>query len=460
MGRKTKHAQVRHDRPADLAAGNASSGSDAGKAIPGHSDVRVDPVSGDKRHRRPQWMTRLRSNSYNVEHDTSDSDGSFSHSKQIDDDTRDDDDDIEILLPRNVSNEIPRSSVFRRVNTEIVPAPPPVEEQRKVSGEKPRKVTFDNSPTSSKRTAVAAKGILKKPEPGPYAVVMPLTPTQVLNQEPVVSTPSAAENVSDQSSRGSPSRGLRLHLPRRPSRSSTLESVSDGAQVTEVAHAGKPRQVMVESPSPESHSPVGTSSLAKEIARELVKEVKLLQPEPMPPSPPTLSLDSEAHSSPNLVHAHRTSRLGVRRRQQAWRQRRVVRKAVSTDAYVDKVLEQVNSARASDPVAEPVSRSSSFAGSSTDAPSFYWDPLGAFEFYTSTAWWDNLRDRANVTSEGSRPYRKQLFLTVDGAIVWVYSTVTGCVSRLRSRCESVMGLVSRIQARFGWSSDGGAVPAQ
>lgn len=99
-------------------------------------------------------MTRLRNNPANVvEQDTSDSDGSFSHSKHIDDDTRDDDDDeIEIMTPRNVSSEIPRSSVFRRVSTEVVPAPSsPDDYQRKVSGDKPRKVTFDSSPTSTKR---------------------------------------------------------------------------------------------------------------------------------------------------------------------------------------------------------------------------------------------------------------------------------------------------------------------
>lgn len=431
-------------------------------------------------------MTRLRNNSANVvEPDTSDSDTSFSHSKQIDDDTRDDtrdddDDEIEIVLPRNVSNEIPRSSVFRRVSTEVVPAPPPVEEQqqqRKVSGDKPRKVTFDSSPTSAKKTVVAAKGILKKPEPapaqgpaqGPYAVMLPLTPTQVLNQEPMASTSAVAsaatENNSDQSSRGS-TRPHRLHLPRRPSRSSTLDSVMGNVQVAEVAQAGKPRQVVVESSSSECSSPVGsTSTLAKEIARELVKEVKLLQPEPVlpprpPDSPPALSLDTPAESSPVLVQVHRPGRLGVRRRQQAWRQRRVVRKAVETGAYVDKVVDEVN-ARAREPphpTVEPVSGSES-STTRPEAPSFYWDPSGAFEFYTSTQWWDQLRDRANSADGGSRSYRKQLFLTVDGAALWLYASVTGCVTRVRSRCESVMGLASRLQARFGWSSDGGAVPA-
>lgn len=411
-------------------------------------------------------MTRLRNNSANVvEPDTSDSEGSFSHSKQIDDDTRDDDDDdIEIVLPRNVSNEIPRSYVFRRVSTEVVPAPAPVEEQqqRKVSGDKPRKVTFDSSPTSTKKTAVAPKGILKKPEPGPYAVMLPLTPTQVLNQEPVASTSTAVEkNSSDQSSKG-PARPHRLHLPRR---SSTLESVMSTAQVAEEAQAGKPRQVVVESSSSECSSPVGnTSTLAKEIARELVKEVKLIQPEPVlpprpPDSPPAFSLDNPAESSPALVQVHRPGRLGVRRRQKAWRQRRVVRKAVETEAYVDKVVDEVNAqaSEPSDPTGEPVSGSESSAR--PEAPSFFWDPSGAFEFYTSTQWWDHLRARANSAKDGSRSYRKQLFLTVDGTALWLYTSVIGCVTRIRSRYESMMGLVSRVQAQFGWSSDGGAVPA-
>lgn len=413
-------------------------------------------------------MTRLRNNSANVvEPDTSDSDGSFSHSKQIDDDTRDDDDDeIEIVLPRNVSNEIPRSSVFRRVSTEVVPAPPPVEEQqRKVSGDKPRKVTFDSSPTSGKKTVVAGKGILKKPEAGPYAVMLPLTPTHVLNQEPVASTSTAAVNNNSEQSSKAPSRPHRLHLPRRSSRSSTVESVMSTAQVAEVAQAAKPRQVVVESSSSECSSPVGnTSTLAKEIARELAKEVKLLQPEPVlpprpPDSPPAFSLDTPADSSPVLAQVHRPGRLGVRRRQQAWRQRRGVRKAVETEAYVDKVVEEVNAqpSEPKTPTVEPVLGSESSAR--PEAPSFYWDPSGAFEFYTSTQWWDHLRARANSANGGSRSFRKQLFLNVDGAALWLYASVTGCVTRIRSRCESVMGLASRVQAQFGWSSDGGAVPA-
>ncbi|KAG5356563.1 hypothetical protein CKK34_5930 [Yarrowia sp. E02] len=275
--------------------------------------------------------------------------------------------------------------------------------------------------------------------------MLPLTPTQVLNQDLPV-----AENNSDQSSRGSP-RSHRLHLPRRPSRSNSIDTVQ------QVAHAA-------DSSSSESSPVASTSSLAKEIARELVREVKLLQPEPvLPPrpqdSPPVFSLDAPA--SPHLGLAPRPGRLGVRRRQQAWRQRRVVRKAVQTDAYVDKIVDEVN-AQASEPTgptSEPVSESASSSRGGMEAPSFYWDPAGAFEFYTSTQWWDQLRDRANAPSDGSRSYRKQLFLNVDGAAMWIYTSVTGCVSRVRSRCESVMGLVSRVQARFGWSSDGGAVPA-
>lgn len=470
MGRKFKHApQARADRPADSPAANTSFGSDAGKAIPGHSEVRVDPVSGDKRRRRPQWMTRLRNNPANVvEQDTSDSDGSFSHSKQIDDDTRDDDDDeIEIMTPRNVSSEIPRSSVFRRVSTEVVPAPSsPDDYQRKVSGDKPRKVTFDSSPTSTKKTVVAAKSILKKPEPEPYAVMLPLTPTRVLNQEqPVASISTTAETHPSQSSRGS-SRPHRLHLPRRPSRSSTLDSVMGNAPVAEATRADKPLQVTVDSSSSESSPEAPTSSLAKEIARELVKEVKLLQPAPLLPSrprgsPPVLSLDTPAESSPSQSHAHRTGRLSVRRRQQAWRQRRVVRKAIRTDAYVDKIVHEINGqeSKPEGPTSEPVSESTSSPRVDGKAPSFYWDPSGAFEFYTSAQWWEHLRDRANSANDGSRSFRKQLFLNVDGAAMWLHATVTGCVSRVRSRCESVMALVSRIQARFGWYSDGGAVPA-
>lgn len=400
-------------------------------------------------------MTRLRSNSANVvDNDTSDSDVSFTQSKQLDDDTHDDthdaddDDDIEIVLPRNVSNEIPRSSVFRRVSTEVVPP----ESARKVSGDKTRKVTFDSSPSSSKKTVVSAKGILKKPEvPGsPYAVVTPVTPTQVLTQD-----------------LGTENSGLsRLHLPRRPSR--TLEE------------CGKPRQVAMESSSDETSSPA-TTSLAKEIARELVKEVKLLQPvdglqpvsggnvlqpvsvlQPEPVLPPT-------DPNPNLAQVHRIGRLGVRRRQQAWRQRRGVRKAQETDLYVDSVLHEVNrkpvgsgesgrplftaSPTQMSPEASP--GSSPRAGGREDAPSFYWDPSAAFNFYTSTEWWEDLRSRAQAAPDGSRSYRKQLFLTVDGFATWVYSTVTGCVARVQSRVETVQGLVSRLQ---WWSSDGGAVP--
>lgn len=446
MARKHKNGNSRADRPSDSASGNASSGGEPGDSIPGHFEIRVEPVLGDKRRRRPQWMNRLRSNSATVvEPDPSDSDASFNHaapSKHPDDDTLDEeDDDIEIVIG----------------NDEY----PPPALQRKANSERARKVTFDSRPAStSSKTNASPKGILKKSESGVSGVVLPITPTLILNQGVAQSSSAATENSPDHISM----RPSRLQLPRRPSRSNTVDSVLTTVQVAEVALSQKPRDVVMESSSDSDSGHRGpTTTLAKEIVKELVKEVKLLQPEnsrSVSGSPPQLSLNTPTESSttqpspqssPSFSQTARpNSRLSVRRRQQAWRQRRGLRKSRETEEYVDTVLGQVGEALSDKP------KSVSPIMISTEPPSFYWDPTGAFNYYSSAEWWENLRKRANVTSDGSRSYRKQLFLTVDGIAMWICNVV----SRVRKKCLSVRLRFSGVRSRLTsgwWSSTEGSV---